>query len=91
MGWGHGFGWNGFGGAGWLIGGLMMLLFWAAVIALVIWAVRAFGRNQTGRTEQPTLPQARTDDRAVQIVQERYARGEITKEQYEEIRQSLRV
>jgi putative membrane protein len=88
--WGNGFGM----GAGWLIGGLMMLLFWAAVIGLVVWAIWAFSRRQSGRVDyqnasQASSLQAPQDDRALQIAKERYARGEIGREQYDEIRQTL--
>jgi putative membrane protein len=88
--WGNGFGM----GAGWLFGGLMMLLFWAAVIGLVVWAIWAFSRRQSGRVDyqnasQAPSPQAPQGDRALQIAKERYARGEISREQYDEIRQTL--
>jgi putative membrane protein len=83
--WGNGFGMGG----GWLLGGLMMLLFWAAVIGLVVWAIWAFGRRQSGRVDYQSAPQAPQGDRALQIAKERYARGEISREQYDEIRQTL--
>ncbi len=79
MWWGNGFGW------GWMVfGGLMMWLFWAAVIVLVILAIRAFsgGRPLTGPSAQP--PQT-----ALDILKERYARGEITKDEYESMRRNL--
>jgi putative membrane protein len=60
-----------------LIGWGFMLLFWGAIIALVIWAVRQFA----GRRELDRSP--------LDIARERYARGEITQEQYEEIRRTL--
>ena len=83
--WGNGFGMGG----GWFLGGLMMLLFWAAVIGLIVWAITAFSRRQSGRTDYPSSPQAPQGDRALQIAKERYARGELSREQYDEIRQTL--
>lgn len=88
--WGNGFGMGG----GWLIGGLMMLLFWAAVIGLVVWAIWAFSRRQSRRVDyqnpsQVASPRAPQGDPALQIAKERYARGEISREQYDEIRQTL--
>ncbi|MGE5602770.1 MAG: SHOCT domain-containing protein [Nitrososphaerales archaeon] len=88
--WGNGFGMGG----GWLLGGLLMLLFWAAVIGLIVWAIWAFSRRQPGRADYSTSPQAPAEraaqgDRALQIAKERYARGEISREQYDEIRQTL--
>ena len=58
--------------------GLWQLVFWAAIIALVVWGVkRVAGHTMPGRLEP------------VDIARERLARGEITPQQYEEIRQIL--
>jgi len=67
-------------GMGWwmVFGGVWMLLFWGAVIWLVAWAVTRVGGGQ------------RTDsDTPLDIVQRRYARGEITREQFEQLRKDL--
>ena len=90
MWWGNGFGMGG----GWLLGGLLMLLFWVAVIGLIVWAVWAVSRRQPGRVDystasQPPAARAQQSDRALEITKERYARGEISREQYDEIRQTL--
>lgn len=88
--WGHGF--DGFGGFGWLgmlFGGLMMLLFWGGLFALLFFAVRSFaqpGSNQGNAGSTGVRP---SDKNALEIVKERYARGEITKEEYDSIRQDL--
>ncbi len=71
------------GWGGWLLGGLMMLLFWGGFIALVFFAIRAFAGN--GRQNQ--LPGAGST--ALDILKKRYARGEVSKEEYEAIRQDL--
>lgn len=63
-------------GVGWMF--LMMILFWGGTIFLVIWGVRQF----TGR-DQPT------GDRAMQILEERHARGEITDKEIESMRHTL--
>lgn len=67
---------NGFGmyGSGWLIGMGMMLLFWGAVIWLVIWAVRRLFPHQS--------PSGR--EQALQTLQQRYAAGEISAAEYEQ-------
>jgi putative membrane protein len=52
----------------------MMVLFWGAVIVFGVWAVRSF----TDRGRSP-----------LEIARERYARGEITKEQFEEIQRGV--
>jgi putative membrane protein len=61
---------------GWMI--LMMVLFWGGTILLVMWGVRQF----TGRSQL-------SGDRAMEILNERYARGEITDEEFESMRQTL--
>ena len=54
--------------SGW--GVLWMLLWWGAIVLLVVWTVRQF---TTTKREQPS---------AVDILRERYARGEIDDEEY---------
>ena len=64
---------------GWL-GMLTMLLFWVGVVALVIWGVsNLFSTRQPG----PEID-------AVEIVRQRYARGEISREEYVQAIQTLR-
>jgi putative membrane protein len=65
---------SGFGmmaGMGWL-GILTLLLFWAGVLALVIWGISNLF---------PT-PRLTTESDAVEIVRQRFARGEISREEY---------
>jgi putative membrane protein len=68
-------------GMGWwmVFGAIWMALFWGVVIGLVAWAVTRF-------TGPRAADQMRTP---LQIAQERYARGEITREQYEQLRTDL--
>ena len=70
-------------GIGWwmLFGGLWMVVFWAVVIGIAVWGIRAL----TDRGEQGT----RRED-PLGIAQRRYANGEITKEQFEEMKATLR-
>ena len=77
---GHGFGWSGM-----IFGGLMMLLFWGGLITLVVLAVRAFAPS--GVRETPKGDDA--GETALEIVNMRYARGEIGKTEYDEIVQDL--
>jgi len=76
MGFGMGFG---------IFGLLLMLLFWGALILLAVWLVRAV--FQSG-DRSPTTPTGRTKT-ARDILDERYARGEITREQYEIMKQDI--
>jgi putative membrane protein len=69
-----------------LVGGLLMLLFWGGVIALVFFAVRAISRPDRNGSERSAFPRPQTP---LEILQGRYARGEITREQYQEMRRDL--
>lgn len=78
MWWGHGFSW------GWMLfGGLMMLLFWGGLIALVVLVVR--GLSGPTNTASSSSSEA-TSNTALDILKQRYARGEITQTEYEEMR-----
>ncbi len=61
-----------------------MLLFWIAVILVVVYAVRAPGLD--GRTLQG---RDGTEDRALATLRERYAWGEIDHAEYEERHRKL--
>ena len=75
-------GMHGFGGMG-LFGGWIGLIFNLAIIVgiviLIVWAVKRF-------TSGNVLPGAQSPR---EIVQARYARGEITRDQYQQILQDL--
>ncbi len=86
MPWMHGFG---FGWGGMIFGGLLTLLFWVVVIALVVFAVRALSRSGSGRATPPAGSPGPAPDQALEILRERYARGEITKDEYTSMRQDL--
>ena len=62
------------GGEWWWVGRLVMLVFWIALIVLVIW----WFRRSTLRREPSGIERARD------ILAERFARGEITAEEYHE-------
>jgi len=81
---GHGWGWG-----GWLIGGLMMLLFWGSFIALAFFALRALMRSGQGQAEVRSRPDGEAT--ALQILQKRYARGEISREEYLGMKQDLEM
>jgi putative membrane protein len=69
---GGGDGWS------WIGGGLMMLIFWGGLGALIVFLVRAFG----GRPSQGEDRHQRSDAR--EILAERFARGEISEEEFEQ-------
>lgn len=80
-GWGGPWAGSGWWASGWSVLGLLwiavFLLFWAGLIAILIWAVRA----SSGRR--------RTTD-ATEILRRRLAAGEISREEYEWIQRLLR-
>ena len=67
-------------GMGWwmVFGVVLMILFWAGVIWLVVWGIRRMSSHGTGSGQTP-----------LDIAKQRYARGEITKEQFEQIKKDL--
>lgn len=93
---GYGPGFNsGFGSTWSIVGVLLTLLFWGVVIALAFVAIRAFVRSQrrtgNGYGGAYTGPAVRANSGALAVLQERYARGEITRAEYEEVRHALGV
>ncbi len=69
-GWDMGSGW-------WIVMPIMMVIFWGAIIAVVVWGIRQFtGGRDKGQS-------------ALDIAKERLARGEITKEEFDRIRGDL--
>ncbi|GAI32982.1 unnamed protein product, partial [marine sediment metagenome] len=72
-------------GMGWwmIFGGVWMLVFWGLVIALVVWGIKRLTehrRSGLGTTEKRD---------PLDIAKERYARGEISKEEFEQIKKGL--
>jgi putative membrane protein len=66
----------------WMIPGFVwMIAFWGFIIWLLVTLVN--------RSNTPT--DNRPQSNAMAILEERYARGEITKEQFEEMRRTLRT
>lgn len=71
--------WGDFGGWWMVLGMIFMVIFWGGIIALVVWVIRRMtrqGPSSDGRTP-------------LDIAKERYARGEITREQFEQIKKDL--
>ena len=71
--------WDGTGMGTWGGMGVGMLLFWGLVIALIVFVVRSLG-NDTARGGDKT---------PIQMLKERYARGEIGKDEFEQKKRDL--
>jgi putative membrane protein len=75
---GFGMGWGGL----WMM--LFMLLFWILILGGAVWLLAAlFPRVRSTHDEE------RPADTALTILQERYARGELGKEEFEAMRRDL--
>ncbi len=74
------------GGPGGWIMMLFMVLFWGLIIGLAIWFLGAlFPRSSNGKGN----PESRSGDSAIEILRQRYARGELTRDQFEQMRHDL--
>ncbi len=72
--------WGAHEGMGWwmLFGGIWMLLFWGAIIWLIVWGIGQVSGGGRRREDDP-----------LEIARRRYAHGEITREQFEQLQRDL--
>lgn len=75
--------WNG-GWHGWFFGPIMMILFIAVTVVVIVLLVRWLGGSGNGAAH--FSPPGKTP---IDILKERFARGEIDKEEFEERRRTL--
>jgi len=73
----HHYGW---GPGGWLIASLLWVAFWVAVVLVIVALVR--NRHHDHHHGDPSTP-------ALRVLEERYARGEISREEFLERRAVL--
>jgi putative membrane protein len=66
-------------GVWWLIGTILMVLFWIAIILLAVWVVRSLFPHQMRSGH----------DQALETLRQRYAAGEINAAEYEQARARL--
>ncbi len=59
---------------------LLIILFWGVIISLIVWGIRKFVRKSGA---------SGTTHNAIDIAKERYARGEISKEQFEQLKKDF--
>lgn len=68
----------GWGGGMWL----GMVLFWGVIIAVIVFIVRSLGADAAARSGDKT---------PLQILKERYARGDIGKDEFEQKKRDLEI
>ncbi len=64
-------------------GGPWMIIFWVVIVALIVWGIIALTKRGTPASD---TPQKRDP---LDIAKERYAKGEISKEELEQIKNNL--
>ena len=69
--------WDWDGGGAWFMFG-MMAIFWVGVIALGWWAIASYNRRHESARERP-----------IDVARHRYARGEISVEEFERLKRDL--
>jgi putative membrane protein len=78
---------------GFNLGGLspvLMLVFWVAIIALAIWLLSNLFPQTTDTSPIPFATQHNdSPESPLDILKRRYARGEISKAEYEQMRRDL--
>lgn len=68
-------GWGHMGGWG------FMMFFWLIILAVLVYGIFSFSRNRGGG--------AQTGGKALDILKERYARGEISREEFERMKKDI--
>jgi len=68
-------------GMGWWMacGGLWMLIFWGGLIALIIWGIMRLAKRSDSAPKHDPLD----------VAKGRYAKGEISREEFEQIKKDL--
>lgn len=75
--------WHGYylGGGWWMLG--LGILFWGSIIALIVWSVRR-GRASSAGSDNTSV-----DKRPIDYLKERYAKGEIDRDEYDKVKRHL--
>jgi len=79
------YGWNMYRpvfGFGWIFGMIFWILFICLIVGLVRWFVS--GNHKGGQVDEEENP-----DKALDILKERYAKGEITKKEFLEMKKDI--
>lgn len=62
-----------------IVGGFFMIIFWVAVISFIVWVI-----NLASNSHDEHKPKT-----AIDILKERYARGDISKEEFEDKKKDI--
>jgi putative membrane protein len=68
-----------------IIGAIVSILFWVAIFFLIVMVFKSIGKHQDGTDAE----ESQDSDTALQILRERYAKGEITKRQFQDMKKDL--
>lgn len=68
-------------GMGWwmVLGSVWMVIFWGGLIALIVWGITKLSRRNGSSPKYDPLD----------VAKERYAKGEISKEEFEQLKKDL--
>ena len=80
--WGYGFGW------GWLLMSFGMVL-WIALLVVLVWALIRWLASKTSTPVPPVTGTSPNSPSALEILRQRYARGEIDTATFEQMRERL--
>jgi len=77
--------WHYHDGMGWwmVFGSVWIVIFWIIILFLVFWVIKKISRNRDSGSD------AIEKSDALSIARERYARGEISREEFEQIKKDL--
>ena len=78
-----GFGYGGF-------GMILMILFWVVIVLIAVWLVSRLFPQVTGFTAPPSSgKRSEPTESPMEILKQRYARGELNRAEYDEMRHKL--
>ncbi|MFP4672036.1 MAG: SHOCT domain-containing protein [Desulfohalobiaceae bacterium] len=80
--------WGMMGGMGWM-GLIFNLAFWILLIIALILLIKWLLQSTKGSEKSRPEPAAQSGDNALEILKERYAKGEIDREEFEQKKKDL--
>jgi putative membrane protein len=81
--WGYGYGWLAF------LWNIFWIVFWIGLLSLVIWALVHWFSNRGVSPFQPWTRQPPAESSAMELLRQRYARGEIDAATFDQMRERL--